>query len=327
MKNKRSASVVVAGLVIAGAGVTASPALAAEAPVSPVTANLLSGKDQAPKPVQALEVFSTNNEALLIAFREPTTGPAIYKVAVNNVTTGKDVWATETKEAPTPESPIKAPFPEKGNYVVRVTAVNDIGSSTMSRAMIDGKIAPINMLNTVWSQVKGEDSLTLVWNAPNYSPFGMIPAYYIYNANGDMVDKVEGEKVTYNAEQIAKLGGKVAIEPVAENGKVGPRVTKAIEKPTPGYAVALTAPPTKAVVGQEVKITGTQKGYAPGAKVIVWVQVPGKDWVEFSASELTGSDFSGVARFDNIGSMNLRVSVTDGSRETFSPVSVVTVTK
>lgn len=245
----------------------------------------------ASKPVQALEVWQDSGSTKAsIVFRQPRTGPAEYLVDLYNVTSGKSVWSTTTSTPPTAANPLSVDIPTKGNFAVRVKATNAGGSSTLARAMIDGKIAPINMLATGWIKEGDDYRLQLNWNAPNYSPAGQINNYRIYDGKGKVITEVTDENVLLTVSQSKKLQGGVAIEPVANNGAVGPQVKRPEVYPAPGEAVSITDIAANADAHTPLTAKIHQDGFAVGDKGVVEVLAPGSGWERVGEFSVTGAD-------------------------------------
>ena len=303
-------------IVVGGAG--AANAQTAIAPAQASQPSTLSVASLAPasKPVQALEVWQDSGSTKAnVVFRQPRTGPADYLVDLYNVTTGKSVWTTTTSTPPTAANPITLDIPTKGNFAVRVKATNAGGSSTLARAMVDGKIAPVNMLATGWIKEGDNYRLQLAWNAPNYSPAGQINKYRIYDGKGKLIAEVNDEEALLTVSQSKKLQGRIAIEPVANNGTVGPQVKRAEVYPAPGEAVSITDIPSNADAHSPLTAKIHQDGFAAGDKGIVEVQAPGSGWEAVAEFSVTGADQDVKVPLTVRGKNQVRIGISKAGSE------------
>jgi hypothetical protein len=277
------------------------------------------------KPVQGLEVYQdAGSTAAYVVFRQPRTGAASYAVQLYNITSAKVTWSTTLTTPPTAANPLAMSIPAKGKYAVRVIATNAAGASTPARAMIEPKIGPINMLQSGWTAEGKDYRLNLNWNAPNYSPFGRIDHYRIYNAVGQLLTETTDESTLLSVTDSQRLSGDVSIEPVAKTGEVGPRVTRAAEYPAPGESVSITNAPKVANAATTTLFNIHQSGFSQGDVGVIQVQTNGEDWETVNNFTVVGSDIEGKVRFTVPGATKLRVGLQkSGASQVFSdPVDV-----
>ncbi len=273
---------------------------------------------KAPKPVQALETWTDAGlRTLNIAYKAPTTGPATYLVEVVNVTTNKAIWSKTTTDTYTGDAPLTTDLPASGNLVLRVTASNTAGSSTAARALIDGKVGPINMMKAAWFGSGTAQVLQMTWNAPNYSNHGRVTKTEIYGANGNLLTTVTGNSVTLTQAQSANVKGTIKVRPIAADGTAGAYYTKIVGLPNKAESVTITDGPAVASARTDYTVNAATTGYADGSAAKLLVE-SNNVWNEVAASTVTQSNVAFKTQFTGNGPQNYKVIINDGATEQVS---------
>lgn len=329
-----------ASLAVVGSLSISAPAMAATTtpPTTPAkVTQQLGAVAVAPKPVQALETWIEPGATVInVAFKQPTTGPALYRVELYNITSGKVEQKVETTTVPSPDSPLTLDSPKSGNYVVRVFSVNAAGTSesTSARAMLDGKISPVNWLRSGWVASGTDYQLNLTWNPPNHSAFGRITTYRILNASGTTVATVKNNAALLTVAQSKNLKGSASVVPVAADGTTGPAVSLEAKYPTNPMSVTDVVVPSNVLANQTVDVTAMTTGFADGATATAYAIQSDSNIVRVGGAKVMGDRVTIPTTFTQGGPSKLYITVSDGVQsvdssqtavQVYAQVSVVTV--
>lgn len=295
-------------------GLTAPAQASTAQPTSSMPAVAAVAATSAPSPVQALASwYVPGTTELNVTFAAPRIAADSYDVTLTNVTTGKIVQNWTLTTPPTVEAPLQVTVPNNvQTFVLKVSAVNSVGTSTESKAMLKaGSIEPVNMARvSLKKDTTNGGYLTVAsWNAPNFSADGRITKYDLYDSNKKFLRQVEDTTVTLTREESDRANPALFIVPVSDSNVSGQWYRLGVTVPKDGYTVKITGAPAVATQGATITIKGSSTGYNPGNWVNAWVQQADGQWVDSGGNITEGSYFSLPATLKTSGLQSLQLSI------------------